>query len=172
MKTVCGVLSLPWLVLLPLAAQAQGPAAQPEIQRPPGTAQALGAVHTVRQIPEACARIEGRFTGQADAPYAMQLVRTDARCQPRAALLDAAQVTPGANGWRLNDRIRIPAAACPGQQAVVEVWRRPVEQPLTRDGQGQVRVYLGEARQQAEAGKLASLPAFSVNIAVEGKPCR
>lgn len=172
MKTVCGVLSLPWLVLLPLAAQAQGPAAQPEIQRPPGTAQALGAVHTVRQIPEACVRIEGRFTGQVDAPYAMQLVRTDARCQPRAALLDAAQVTPGANGWRLNDRIRIPAAACPGQQAVVEVWRRPVEQPLTRDGQGQVRVYLGEARQQAEAGKLASLPAFSVNMAVEGKPCR
>lgn len=172
MKTVCGVLSLPWLVLLPLAAQAQGPAAQPEIQRPPGTAQALGAVHTVRQIPEACARIEGRFTGQADAPYAMQLVRTDARCQPRAALLDAAQVTPGANGWRLNDRVRIPAAACPGQQAVVEVWRRPVEQPLTRDGQGQVRVYLGEARQQAEAGKLASLPAFAVNMAVEGKPCR
>jgi len=173
MKTVCGVLSLPWLVLLPLAAQAQGPAAaQPEIQRPPGTAQAQGAVHTVRQIPEACARIEGRFTGQANAPYAMQLVRTDARCQPRAALLDEAQVTPGANGWRLNDRIRIPAAACPGQQAVVEVWRRPVEQPLTRDGQGQVRVYLGEARQQAEAGKLASLPAFSVNMAVEGKPCR
>ena len=173
MKTVCGLLSLPWLVLLPLVAQAQAPAAsQPEIQRPPGTAQAVGAVHTVRQIPEACARVEGRFTGQADAPYAMQLVRTDARCQPRAALLDFAQVLPGENGWRLNDRIRIPAAGCPGQQAVVEVWRRPVEQPLTRDGQGQVRVYLGEARQQAEAGRLASLPAFAVNLMMEGKSCR
>lgn len=173
MKKGCGMLSLPWLVLLPLVAQAQAPvASQPEIQRPPGTAQAVGAVHTVRQIPEACTRIEGRFTGQTDAPYDMQLVRTDARCQPRAALLDVAQVTPGEGGWRLNDRIRIPAAACPGQQAVVEVWRRPVEQPLTRDGQGQVRVYLGEARQQAEAGRLASLPAFAVNMAVEGKPCR
>lgn len=173
MKMGRGMLSIPLLALLPLAAGAQAPAAaQPEIQRPPGTAQATGAVHTVRQIPEACTRIEGRFTGQADAPYDMQLVRTDARCQPRAALLDFAQVQPGKDGWRLNDRIRIPAAACPGQQAVVEVWRRPVEQPMTRDGQGQLRVYLGEARQQAEAGKLASLPAFAVNLAMEGKPCR
>lgn len=173
MKKGRGMLSMPLLALLPLAAGAQAPvAAQPEIQRPPGTAQAVGAAHTVRQIPEACARIEGRFTGQADAPYDMQLVRTDARCQPRAVLLDFAQVTPGENGWRLNDRIRIPAAACPGQQVVVDVWRRPVEQPLTRDGQGQVRVYLGEARQQAEAGRLASLPAFAVDMAMEGKSCR
>lgn len=173
MKMRGGMRSIPLLALLPLAAGAQAPAAaQPEIQRPPGTAQAVGAVHTVRQIPEACVRIEGRFTGQADAPYAMQLVRTDARCQPRAALLDAARVTPGEDGWRLNDRIRIPSAACPGQQVVVEVWRRPVEQPLARDGQGQVRVYLGEARQQADAGKLASLPAFAVDMRVQGTPCR
>ncbi|AUZ55784.1 hypothetical protein B1L07_12635 [Stenotrophomonas acidaminiphila] len=173
MKVRRGKWSIPLLALLPLAAGAQAPAAtQPEIQRPPGTPQAVGAVHTVRQIPEACVRIEGRFTGQADAPYAMQPVRTDPRCQPRAALLDFARVRPGEDGWRLNDRIRIPAAACPGQQAVVEVWRRPVEQPLVRDGQGQVRVYLGEARQQADAGKLASLPAFAVRMTLQGTPCR
>lgn len=177
MKKGCGMLSIPLLALLPLAATAQTPAAmEPEIQRPPAMAQAVGIVHTVRQIPEACTRIEGRFTGQADAPYDMQWVRTSAQCQPRAMLLDFAQVNaqvkPGEDGWRLNDRIRIPATDCPGLQAVVEVWRRPVEQPLTRDGQGQVRVYLGEARQQAEAGKLASLPAFAVNMAVQGKPCR
>jgi len=163
------------LALLPGMAGAQAPAVQgqPEIQRPPAAAQAVGVAHTVRQIPEACTRIEGHFTGQPDAPYAMQLVRTSAQCQPRAMLLDFAEAKPDeAGGWKLNDRIRIPAAGCPDQQALVEVWRHPVAQPLTRDGQGQVRVYLGEARQQAEAGRLASLPAFAVNLAVQGKPCQ
>ena len=88
-------------------------------------------------------------------------------------MLDFAEARPNeAGGWKLNDRIGIPAAGCPGQQAVVEVWRRPVEQPLPRDGQGQVRVYLGEARQQAAAGKLASLPAYAVQLRMEGAPCR
>lgn len=158
------------LAMSPLAAVA---ATQPEVQRPPATAQAVGALHTVRQIPEACIRIEGRFTGQAGAPYELRRVRTRAQCQPRAALLDFAEARPNeAGGWKLNDRIGIPAAGCPGQQAVVEVWRRPVEQPLPRDGQGQVRVYLGEARQQAAAGKLASLPAYAVQLRMEGAPCR
>ena len=55
---------------------------------------------------------------------------------------------------------------------MVEVWRHPVAQPLARDGQGQVRVYLGEARQQAAAGKLAALPAYAVQLRMEGAPCR
>lgn len=158
------------LALSPLAAVA---ATQPEVQRPPATAQAVGALHTVRQIPEVCTRIEGRFTGQAAAPYELRQVRTSAQCQPRAALLDFVEAHPSeAGGWKLNDRIGIPAAGCPGQQAVVEVWRHPVAQPLARDGQGQVRVYLGEARQQAAAGKLAALPAYAVQLRMEGAPCR
>ena len=46
-----------------LPASAADPA--PEIQRPLGTAQAVGAAHTLRSIPEACARLEGVFTGDA-----------------------------------------------------------------------------------------------------------
>ncbi len=159
---------LPVLLLAPLAVAVQAQ----EIQRPPAAAQAVGVLHTVRQVPEACTRIEGRFTGQADAPYDMRLVRTGAQCQPRAAWLDFAQVTPGQGGWKLNDRIRVPAAECPGQQALVEVWRRPVEQPLDRDGQGQLRVYLDEARKQAGAGRLAALPAYAARLEMEGRPCR
>lgn len=166
-------LAAPLLAALPLLAGAQeGTAAQPEIQRPLGTAQAVGVLHTVRQIPEACARVEGRFTGQADAPYDMHVVRTDPRCQPRAMLVDFAQVRANEAAWKLNDRIRIPASACPNQQAVVEIWRKPMQQPLTRDGQGQVRVYLGEMRQQAANGQLAERPAYAVNLTVQGRPCR
>ena len=88
-------------------------------------------------------------------------------------MLDFVEAHPSeAGGWKLNDRIGIPAAGCPGQLAVVEVWRHPVAQPLARDGQGQVRVYLGEARQQAAAGKLAALPAYAVQLRMEGAPCR
>ena len=36
--------------------------AKPEIARGPVQPQAQGAVHTLRQIPEACARLEGMFT--------------------------------------------------------------------------------------------------------------
>ncbi|MCL7715168.1 hypothetical protein [Stenotrophomonas mori] len=159
---------LPALLLaLPVAAFADAP----EIQRPAATAQAVGALHTVRQIPEACVRIEGRFTGQAEAPYAMRLVTTDARCQPRAGMLEAAEVRPGEDGWRLNDRIVIPAAGCPGQEAVVEVWRRPVEQALARDGQGQVRLYLGDLREQAAAAGLPARPAYAARMQVEGQAC-
>jgi hypothetical protein len=41
----------------------------PELQRAVGAPQAVGAVHTLRQIPEACARLEGAFTGDAAEPY-------------------------------------------------------------------------------------------------------
>ena len=166
-------LALPLPALLPVLAIAlDGNAVQPEIQRQPGTAQAIGALHTVRQIPEACTRIEGRFTGQTSAPYDLQLVRTSPQCQARARVVDFAQVQADAAAWKLNDRIQIPAAACPGQRVVVEVWRKPVSQPLTRDGQGQVRIYLDETRQQAAADRLAALPAYAVRLDVQGKACR
>ena len=48
----------------------------PEIKREAGTPQAVNALHTLRQIPEACARMEGMFTGNAAEPYKFALVRT------------------------------------------------------------------------------------------------
>ena len=64
----------------------------PEIKRDTGAPQAVGAAHTLRTIPEACARLEGRFTGNAGKPYDFAAVRTSDRCAPRAKLVDA--VTP------------------------------------------------------------------------------
>lgn len=163
----CGVLSL---ALLPLAAMAQD---SPEIQRPVGTAQAVGALHTLRQIPEACTRIEGRFTGDAANPYAMNLVRTSTSCQARAVFMDDAKVQPStAAGWKLNDIIKVPSATCSGQQAVVHVWRKPAGQALQLDGQNRARIYLDDANKQAAAGQLAALPAYAAVLEVQGKACR
>lgn len=158
-------------VLLPLPLHATP--AKPEIERPAATAQADGALHTVRQIPEACTRIEGRFTGEAAAPYDMQLVRTSEQCQPRAAFLDFDKVKPSeAGGWKLNEVIHIPSAACTSRQAVVEVWRKPAGQQVALDGQGQNRVYLEDAKAQAAAGRLAALPAYAAKLAMQGAACR
>lgn len=159
------------LAALPMPLLAAGP--KPEIERPAAAAQALDAVHTVRQIPEACTRIEGRFTGTAAQPYDMQLVRTNPQCQPRAVFLDASKVTPGeAAGWKLNEVIDIPSAACGSQRARIEVWRKPAGQKVELDGQGRNRVYLEDAKTQAAAGRLAALPAYSARLFVEGEACR
>ncbi|MEJ1096416.1 MULTISPECIES: hypothetical protein [unclassified Pseudoxanthomonas] len=149
---------------------------KPEIQRPSAVTppQAVGVVHTVRQIPEACARIEGAFTGQAAEPYRFALVRTSPQCQPRARVVDFAKAQPSeTTGWKFNDLLRIPNAACPSQQAVVRVWRMPVDNTLAKDGQGQARVYLEDAKQQAAAGKLAQakIPLYAAETKVEGKAC-
>ena len=61
----------------------------PEIRRAPARPQAVGVVHTLRTIPEACARLEGRFGGDAATPYTFAAVRSSERCQPRARLVDA-----------------------------------------------------------------------------------
>lgn len=168
MKTLL-VLAVAAMLPLPLWAAT----AKPEIERPAATAQATGAVHTVRQIPEACTRIEGRFTGTAAQPYDMQLVRTSAQCQPRAVFLDADKVNPSeAAGWKLNEVARIPSATCSSQQAVIEVWRKPAGQQVALDGQGQSRVYLEDAKAQAAAGRLAALPAYSAKLAMQGTPCQ
>src|SRR3546814_14098461 len=53
-----------------------------------------GVVHTLRAIPEACARLQGEFTGDAAQPYRFAAVRTSATCQPRARLVDAAKARP------------------------------------------------------------------------------
>ncbi len=154
----------------PSPVAAAGPV--PEIERPAVTPQAVGVAHTLRQIPEACARIEGVFTGQAAEPYRYAVVRTSANCQPRARFVDAAKAKPSeAGGWIFNDLLRVPNAGCPGQQAVVRVWRKPVDAPAARDGQGQSRVYLEESRQAAAAGTLAAVPMFAAEMGVEGEAC-
>ncbi|SEL62768.1 hypothetical protein SAMN05428989_2098 [Pseudoxanthomonas sp. GM95] len=158
------------LAVLPLAALAQD---TPEIQRPVGAAQANGVLHTLRQIPEACTRLEGTFTGDAAKPYDMKLVRTSPSCQARAVFMDYGKVQPSvAKGWKLNDIIKVPSASCSSQQAVVHVWRKPAGQELKLDGQDRARIYLEDAKAQAAAGKLAALPAYAAQLEIEGKACR
>lgn len=159
--------------LLPVAGLAMAADPVPELQRPVGTPQAVGAAHTLRQIPEACARLEGMFTGDAAQPYRFATVRTSPTCQPRARFVDFDKAQPSeAGGWRLNDVIRVPSAECPSQQAVVRVWHKRVDGKPQLDGQGQSRIYLEEARQQAAAGKIAQIPMYAAQMKVEGKACR
>ena len=113
------------LLVASTAADAADPA--PEIRRAAATPQALGVVHTLRTIPEACARLEGQFTRDAAAPYKFAVVRTSERCAPRAKLVDAKNAKASvANGWLLNDVIRVPDAAVfkAGGRAV---WRKDIK---------------------------------------------
>ena len=160
------------LVAASFAAVAADP--RPEVERATATPQAAGVLHTLRTIPEACTRLQGRFTGNAADPYRFEAVRTSPACQPRALVQDAAKVKPSvAAGWILNDRITVPAAACPGLRAVVTVWRRPAHgAPPALDAQGRARIYLEESVRKAKAGKLAPLPAYAIATGVQGKPCR
>lgn len=158
-----------------LAASYPALAADPEIRRDLGTAQAVGAAHTLRSIPEACARLEGRFTGQAATPYQFVAVRSSTQCQPRARFVDFAKAAPSeASGWKFNDLIRVPNAACASQQAVVRVWRKPataVAAP-TLDAQGRARIYLEDAKRAASAGKkLPPVEMYAAQMKVEGKAC-
>ena len=160
---------------LAIATPARAADPAPEIQRPAGTPQAVGTVHTLRQIPEACARLEGAFTGDAAQPYRFAPVRTSPQCQPRARFVDIEKAKPSlAAGWKLNDIIRVPDAACPSRQAVVRVWRKPGSAtPPAADGQGQSRIYLQEAKQQAAgAAQAPSLTLFAAHLDIEGKGCK
>ncbi|AWH26484.1 hypothetical protein [Stenotrophomonas sp. YAU14D1_LEIMI4_1] len=164
---------LPLLLIAVLAPALPALAAEtPELQRAVGAPQAVGATHTLRQIPEACARLEGAFTGQAAEPYRFAAVRTSEQCQPRARFVDYAKAQPSADkGWKLNDVIRVPNATCPAQQAVVRVWRLPVNNTQALDGQGQSRIYLEEAKKQAAAGKIPQVTMFAAQLQMEGKAC-
>ena len=143
----------------------------PEIPRAVAAPQAVGVVHSLRQIPEACARLEGAFTGDTAHPYRYAPVRTSPQCQPRARFVDAAKVNPStSNGWLLNDLIRVPNAACTSQQAVVRVWRKPVEKAAPKlDAQGKARIYLQDSKQQAQSGQVAPVTMFAAQMAVEGR---
>ena len=167
MRVAASLLAL----LLPLPLLAAD--ATPEIRRDAIKPQAVGVVHTLRTIPEACARIEGLFTGKAADPYKFSVVRTGASCQARARFVDAAKAKPSEKGgWKFNDLIRVPNAACPSQLAVVRVWRKPVDAaPPNLDAQGRSRIYLKDATEKAKAQGAPNVPLFAAAMAVEGKSC-
>ena len=145
----------------------------PEIRRAAATPQAAGVVHTLRTIPEACARLEGKFTGAAGKPYELAAVRTSERCAPRAKFVEATTAKASvANGWLLNDVIRVPDAACPARQAVVRVWRKDIKAvPPKLDAQGRSRIYLKDSMDAARAGDLKPIPVFAAAMTMEGLAC-
>ncbi|MDQ3287710.1 MAG: hypothetical protein M3Q42_05495 [Pseudomonadota bacterium] len=147
---------------------------KPEITREEVTAQAAGVPHTVRTIPEACARLEGMFTGDAAQPYKFAAVRTSPKCQPRARFVDAIKAEPSEqSGWKLNDLIRVPNAACPEQLAEIRVWRKPVDvAPPELDAQGRSRIYLAEAREKsAAAAQPPAITLYAAEMLLEGASC-
>ena len=164
-----------WMILSMLAMALPAAAADPvpEIHRDPAIPQPPGVLHTLRQIPEACARIQGQFTGNAADPYKFEWVKTSPNCAPRAKLVDAAKARPSeAAGWKFNDLVRVPSTRCATQFAVVRVWRKAVDvAPPKLDAQGKSRLYLEQERQRAAAGQLASVPEYAVSTAIEGTPC-
>lgn len=162
-----------WLGLLGVAFGAAAAEPAPEIQRKPGAPQAVGVAHTLRTIPEACARLEGQFTGIAATPYKFAAVRSGARCQARARLVDAAGAKASvANGWVLNDVIRVPNAGCASQQAVVRVWRKDAKAvPPKLDAQGRSRIYLKDGLDSARGGDLGPIPMYAAAMTLEGKRC-
>lgn len=161
------------LALLAVAFGAGAAEPTPEIQRKPGTPQAVGTLHTLRTIPEACARLQGQFTGIAAKPYAFAAVRSSARCQARARLVDATGAkASAATGWLLNDVIRVPNAACLTQQAVVRVWRKDAKAvPPKLDAQGRSRIYLKEGLDTARGGDLGPIPLYAAAMNMEGRAC-
>ncbi len=163
-----------FLAALPGTTQA-GPAdAAPEIQRPTLEPQRDGAPFILRVIPEACARLEGTFTGDPARPFSMRAQPTRSGCQPRAQLVDAASARPSAKtGWILNDRIRVPSARCPTQMAVVEIWRDGKSNTVpSRDAQGRVRIYLHDALSAGSRGQTPALPRFATRLTMQGAACR
>ena len=168
------LMRLVFLLVFAIALPACAADPSPEIKRDPAAPQPVGVVHTLRGIPEACARLEGIFTGQASQPYKLAAVRTSPACQARARFVDADKAKPSAkDGWIFNDLIRVPNAACATQQAVVRVWRRPANAvPPKLDGQGRSRIYLQESVAKAKAGTLPPIPMYAATMTLEGLPCR
>ncbi len=143
--------------------------AQPEIQREPASPQPVGQVHTLRNIPEACVRLEGQFTGDAATPYRFRAVKRDP-CAQRAAYIERSglkQPPKAAAGWILNDRIRVPRADAPACVAVLEVWRRAGDvAPPKLDPQGRSRIFLDKPQQPTSA------PLFTAMLAIDAKSCK
>lgn len=146
----------------------------PELHRDPGKPQAVGVRHTLRTIPEACARIEGVFTGKPASPYLSEVVNTNPACHPRVRLRDAGEAKPNkADGWIFNDMIQVPSAECPSQVAVVRIWRKPsaTAVPPKLDAQGRARVYIGGKEDTLKNHSADQLPQYAIATNVEGKAC-
>ncbi|MBS0194561.1 MAG: hypothetical protein JSR34_09955 [Proteobacteria bacterium] len=145
-RSIALVLTLPFATLTAATTFAATPPA-PEIARAPNssTPQPIGTLHTLRNIPEACVRLEGLFTGDPAEPYRIEVLPRDP-CVQRAAYRDAAHLKEAptvANHWILNDRIVITRADTPSCRATIEIWRRPGNnQPPALDAQGRARIYL------------------------------
>jgi hypothetical protein len=171
----CELVSLSMPVISPVISPASAQAATqaPEIRREPFPPQATGTVHTIRIIPETCTYLQGGFVADPMRPYRFGAARTSKRCQARARLVDPAQANPSvAAGWILNDLIRIPSADCPSRQAVIHVWRKPAHNvPPPADAQGRPRIYLEDAKRQAEAGRIAPLAQYAAVLTMEGAAC-
>lgn len=145
----------------------------PQINRPIAAPQAIGALHTLRVIPEACTRIQGRFTGDPANPYEFAMVRTAAHCQARARVVDAATASPQDRpGWLYVDQVRVPSAACGSLQAEVRIWRHDARGavPPRLDAQGRSRLYLKDSLDARRQGA-ADLPVYAVETKVGGKGC-
>ena len=67
------------------------------------------------------------------------------------------------------ERARLENAEHPDRQALVRVWRKPVDQTLELDGQGRVRIYLQDAQKQAAAGQMRELPEYSAQLELAGR---
>jgi hypothetical protein len=154
------------LAAAPPTGAADGPL--PEIQRPDATPQAVGVLHTLRTIPEACVRLEGVFTGDAAAPYRFGAVARE-RCAQRAVYVAAENLKEpagAASGWILNDRIRVPRADAPACIATIAIWRKPGDAaPPALDAQGRSRLYLDKPQKPAVA------PMFTAALAIDAKNC-
>lgn len=163
---------LPLLALAALPVASAATPAAPEVRRDgPLPAQATGAVHTLRIIPETCHYLRGRFTGDAQMPYRVEAVARGGACQARSRLRQA-ETAPTDAGWVLNDVLQVPHAACPGFTATVRIWRRSGgNAPPARDAQGRARLYLQDEKQRAERGALAKLGEYVYVLASEGSAC-
>ena len=154
----------------------------PEVERPVVKPQRVGQLHTLRTIPEACIRLEGQFTGEAEEAYRVAALPTHPRCQPRARfrLEAAAAVRPdgpdaaaAGERWRLNDVIRVPSAECAKRQAVVQVWRSTANAtPPALDAQGRARIHLADLRADGPPLGQSGLGEYVAALTVEDGGCR
>lgn len=159
------------MAVQPVAAAAAGTqAANP---RPAVQPQPDGGLHTLRQIPEACVRLQGQFTGLAQQPYALQVVPTSASCPRRAVFAGVSTQAPAVPGWQPVEQLRVPSARCPGMVLVLQLWQLPGQvRRLPADAQGRERVYLEQVRATPAADSRALLPQWRASWQVQGQCAR
>lgn len=174
-RTLCMTTLAATLVLVGTLACASAAApVRPQIERVPLPAQAAGVPHTLRVIPEACVRLQGRFPADPAQPYVLEIV-PKAPCRPRTRFVPAGQLADApsaATGWILNDELRIPNAACSDQQAVVQVWRRqvdPTSVPLDAQGRLRLNMAAGQPATTMTGARAGAVSLFTAVLAGDGR---